>query len=77
MKQILRREHEEGIQFNFGPSEKWLMEYLHENQQITLALFAEKQSLPIWLASRKLVLLVLARVLRILPGEVYDIYTLR
>ncbi|MHA8098928.1 AlbA family DNA-binding domain-containing protein [Aquirufa aurantiipilula] len=77
MKQILRRENEEGIQFNFGPSEKWLMEYLHENQQITLALFAEKQSLPLWLASRKLVLLVLARVLCILPGEVYDIYTLR
>lgn len=77
MRQILRRENEEGVRFSFGNSEKWLMEYLHENQQITLALFAEKQSIPLWLASRKLVLLVLARVLRILPGEMHDIYTLR
>ncbi|MEN9386338.1 MAG: hypothetical protein RLZZ185_1079 [Bacteroidota bacterium] len=77
MKQILRRENEEGLSFAYGDSERWLMEYLRTNEQITLLEFATKANLPIWLASRKLVLLVLSRVLKIEAGEQQDIYSLR
>ena len=77
MKQILRRENEEGLSFAYGDSERWLMEYLRTNQQITLSDFAAKANLPIWLASRKLVLLVLSRVLKIEAGEQQDHYSLR
>ena len=77
MKQILRRENEEGLSFAYGDSERWLMEYLRTNEQITLSEFATKANLPIWLASRKLVLLVLSRVLKIEAGEQQDHYSLR
>lgn len=77
MKQILRRENEEGLSFAYGESERWLMEYLRTNELITLSEFATKANLPIWLASRKLVLLVLSRVLKIEAGEQQDIYSLR
>lgn len=77
MKQILRRENEEGLSFAYGDSERWLMEYLRTNELITLFEFATKANLPIWLASRKLVLLVLSRVLKIEAGEQQDIYSLR
>jgi predicted HTH transcriptional regulator len=77
MKQILRRENEAGLTFAYGDAEKWLMEYLREHGVITLIDFATKSSLPLWLASRKLVLLVLGRVLRIEPGEQHDLYFLR
>jgi len=33
--------------------------------------------LPVWIASRKLVLLVLTQVLKIIPGESFDQYSLR
>ncbi len=77
MKQILRRENEEGLSFAYGDSERWLMEYLRTNELITLSEFAMKANLPIWLASRKLVLLVLSRVLKIEAGEQQDYYSLR
>jgi predicted HTH transcriptional regulator len=77
MKQILRRENEEGLYFSYGDSERWLMEYLRTNELITLSEFAMKANLPIWLASRKLVLLVLSRVLKIEAGEQQDNYSLR
>ncbi len=53
------------------------MEYLRTNELITLSEFAMKANLPIWLASRKLVLLVLSRVLKIEAGEQQDNYSLR
>jgi predicted HTH transcriptional regulator len=77
MKQILRRENEEGLSFAYGDSERLLMEYLRTNELITLSEFAMKANLPIWLASRKLVLLVLSRVLKIEAGEQQDYYSLR
>jgi len=77
MKQILRRMDEEGIQFTYGEAEKWLINYLHTNEKITLVDFATLAKLPIWLASRKLVLLVLCNVLRIEPNENLDIYRLK
>ena len=77
MKQILRRENQEGIQFSYGDSERWLMEYLRNTPTITLEEFAVLNKLPAWIASRKLVLLVLAQVLKIIPGESFDQYSLR
>lgn len=77
MKQILRREKEEGIQFTYGDSEKWLIEYLTKHSTITLEQFCALHRLPMWLASRKLVLLVLSNVLKIEPGESQDIYRLK
>jgi predicted HTH transcriptional regulator len=77
MKQILRRENQEGIQFSYGDSERWLMEYLRNTPTITLEEFATLNKLPLWIASRKLVLLVLTQVLTIIPGESLDHYTLK
>ncbi len=74
MKQILRRENEEGIQFRFGDKEKVLLTYLAENKKITLPEFAKIAKIPLWLASRTLVLLVLANVLKIQPNELIDYY---
>ncbi|MEY2895658.1 MAG: hypothetical protein RIS42_1377, partial [Bacteroidota bacterium] len=47
------------------------------HEQISLSEFALQCQLPAWLASRKLVLLVLSRVLKIEPGENQDHYSLR
>ena len=77
MKQILRRENEEGIQFRFGDKEKILMEYLSVNQKITIDKFIEIAKIPAWLASRTLVLLVLSNVLKIQPDELIDYYLVK
>jgi hypothetical protein len=74
MKQILRRSDEEGIQFTYGDAEKWLINYLNEHEKITVEDFSKLAKLPHWLASRKLVLMVLTNVLRIQPGEISDTY---
>jgi predicted HTH transcriptional regulator len=77
MRQILRRENQEGVQFSYGDSERQLMEYLRNKPTITLEEFSTLNNLPLWLASRKLVLLVLTQVLKIIPGELMDQYTLK
>jgi len=77
MKQILRRENQEGIQFKFGDKEKILMQYLSENQKITLNKFIEIAKIPAWLASRTLVLLVLSNVLKIQPDELVDYFMIK
>ncbi len=76
VKQILRRENEDGIKFTYGDKEKILMEYLSDNQKITIEKFSEIAKIPTWLASRTLVLLVLSNVLKIQPDEVMDWYYL-
>jgi predicted HTH transcriptional regulator len=76
VKQILRRENEDGIKFTYGDKEKILMEYLSENKKITIEKFSEIAKIPTWLASRTLVLLVLSNVLKIQPDEVMDWYYL-
>jgi predicted HTH transcriptional regulator len=76
VKQILRRENEDGIKFTYGDKEKILMEYLSDNQKITIEKFSEIAKIPAWLASRTLVLLVLSNVLKIQPDEVMDWYCL-
>ena len=76
MKQILRRENEEGISFAYGDVERFLLDYVREKGKITLSELALEAKIPTWLASRKLVLLVLTRVLKIEPGESVDTYVL-
>jgi hypothetical protein len=53
------------------------MEYLRNTPTITLEEFATLNKLPLWIASRKLVLLVLTQVLTIIPGESFDQYSLK
>ena len=76
MKQILRRQNDDGISFSYGDIERFLLDYVRQNGQITLADFAKQAQIPMWLASRKLVLLVLTQVLKIEPGESVDTYRL-
>lgn len=76
LKQILRRQNDAGIGFTYGDLERWLLDYLRENEKITLQEFSIQAQIPSWLASRKLVLLVLTRVLKIEPGESFDTYLL-
>ena len=76
VKQILRRENEDGIKFTYGEKEKVLMIYLAENQKITIEKFAEIAKIPLRSASHTLVLLVLSNVLKIQPDEVMDWYYL-
>jgi hypothetical protein len=64
------------IRFHYGPHEDMLMKYLDENRSITLKKFMEVSGLKRFIASRKLILLVLADVLRITPHERGDIFSL-
>lgn len=77
MREIVRRsQHQKDIRFHYGDHEKFLMEYLEENKVITLKEFAELRGLKRFYASRKLILLVLADVLKITPHEKGDLYSL-
>jgi predicted HTH transcriptional regulator len=76
VKQILRRENEDGIKFTYGDKEKILMTYLSENKKITIEKFAEIAQIHPKSASHTLVLLVLSNVIKIQPDEVMDWYYL-
>jgi hypothetical protein len=77
VKEIIRREQEKkDIKFWYAEHEKFLMEYLDKNTSITLAEFVTLSGLKKFYASKKLVILVLADVLRITPNEKGDIFTL-
>ena len=52
------------------------MKYLEVHQAITLKEFMLVSGLKRFIASKKLVLLVLANVLRVIPSEKGDLYTL-
>lgn len=73
---IKRKQHPKDIRFRYGDYEKFLMKYLEENKSITLKEFVTASGLKRFYASNKLVLLVLANVLRIIPHEKGDLYTL-
>ncbi len=60
------------VQFTYGEKETKLMHYLEENKSITVKDFSKIAKIPIWLASKTLVLLALASVLKIIPGEIAD-----
>src|SRR5690606_20512367 len=77
MQEIVRRARKKkDIRFHYGEHEKALIEYLDQHSSITLERFAELSGLKRFYASRKLVVLVLANVLRVTPHEKGDIYSL-
>lgn len=77
MMEITRRaQKKKDIRFHYGDDEKWLMKYLDVNQTITLEKYIELTRMKRFYASRKLVLLVLADVLRVTPHEKGDVFSL-
>jgi predicted HTH transcriptional regulator len=71
-----RQKKGKDIQFYFGDSEKILMNYLEENNFITIDQYALVARLKPYQAARKLILLVLANVLMVVPGEKHDVFGL-
>lgn len=77
VKEILKEKlKEKSYRFNYGPKEDVLMKYLDAHQKITVQTFAEVANISPKQASKTLVLLVLARVLRVLAGESEDQFIL-
>lgn len=78
MEEILRRmARDKAVKFTFGDAEKKLMEYLEENKIINLAGYQKFSGLNSFKARRKLILLVLASVLKITATEKGDWYSRR
>jgi hypothetical protein len=78
LREIVKREQRmKDIRFHFGEHEKFLMQYLDEKKAITLKEFIALSGLKRLYASRKLILLVLANVLKIIPHEKGDLYVVR
>jgi hypothetical protein len=77
LREIIRRQQRmRDIQFRYGDHEKWLVQYLSKNNSISLEEFVRVCGIRKFNASHKLVLLVLANVLQIVPGEKEDRYML-
>lgn len=75
MCEIIRRQRQQkNIRFHFGEEEKKLMQYLEQFGSVTPRDFARHVRISRYAAARKLVLLVLANVLTILPSEKGDRY---
>jgi predicted HTH transcriptional regulator len=76
MEEIVRRTRKKkDIQFTYGEHEDLLMKYLADNKAITLSQFRVLTGLNRFKASRKLILLVLADVLKIEATEKGDLYS--
>lgn len=66
----------QNIRFHYGEHERILMQYLDNHDNITLRKFIELTGLKKFAASQKLIRLVLANVLKIMPHEKGDLYSL-
>ncbi|UZD21855.1 AlbA family DNA-binding domain-containing protein [Algoriphagus halophytocola] len=76
--EILRREkNPKDIIFKYGKKEEILMKLLGEQGRVTMKEYAKAGKLPYFLASKTLVRLVLANVLKIHPQESEDYFTLK
>jgi predicted HTH transcriptional regulator len=76
LREIVRRKQRmKDVRFQYGEHEKFLMQYLEEKKAITLKEFVELSGLNKFYASKKLILLVVANVLRITPSEKGDLYS--
>jgi predicted HTH transcriptional regulator len=71
-----RSQYKKDIKFSYGEYEHLLMQYLDVNNTITLKKFMEISGLKKFYASKKLILLVLADVLRVSPNERGDVFSL-
>lgn len=77
VREITRRsQQKKDIRFHYGEHEHTLMRYLDAKNTITLNQFMELSGLRRYHASRKLVLLVLANVLKVTPHEKGDIFSI-
>ena len=75
VREVLKGERKQrNIRFQYGDKEKMLMQYLGQHQTITVNRFMEVAQIPRHIASRTLVLLVLAHVLKIQPHETEDLF---
>ena len=74
---IRRRQSNRDIQFQYGDKEKVLMQYLEEHEFITIPGFCQLAGLSKYVASRTLVMLVLANVLDIEATGQDDRYRLK
>lgn len=78
MREILRgQRRRRNIKFNFGEKERILMQYLQSHQRITVDEFSKIANIPRRVASRTLVLLVLAKVLHVIPDAINDSFEFR
>ncbi|MDJ1470117.1 ATP-binding protein [Cytophagaceae bacterium DM2B3-1] len=76
VREVLKGERKQrNIRFQYGDKEKILMQYLGANPYITVSQFMEAANISRTIASRTLVLLVLAHVLKISPHETEDQFT--
>ena len=77
MREILRRGREDrNIHFRYGDKERKLMQHLDQHKSITVEAFAALANIPRNLASKTLIILVLANVLRVHPDEMVDKFTM-
>lgn len=77
MREILRRKNDEkNVKFQYGDKERKLMQHLDKHQSVTVDAFATVAGIPRNLASKTLVLLVLANVLEVHPDEMVDRFTM-
>jgi predicted HTH transcriptional regulator len=77
VREILRRQNKpQNIKFGYGDKERTLMQLLDQHKSITVDSFATMAMIPRKLASKTLVLLVLANVLMLHPDELSDRYTM-
>ncbi len=74
---VKRKQRMKDVRFHFGEHEKFLMQYLDQKKVITLKEFVNLSGLNRLYASRKLILLVLANVLKIIPSEKGDLYAVK
>jgi hypothetical protein len=78
VREILKRSRKvKDIKFHFGAKEKLLMSYLADHKFITLSQFRSLAGISRYMASKTLILLVLANVLKIIPEEKEDFYYLK
>lgn len=78
MRQILKKGRKyKNVHFTYGENEKKLMEHFRYNKSISLLEFAATAHISAGLASRILVKLCLANVLKIMPTEKGDVYFLK
>lgn len=78
LREIIRRSQKpKDIRFSWGEKEQQLVQYLSQHPTVTVQEFAGLAGISRHLASRTLVLLVLGNVLRIIPTEGEDRYTLK
>lgn len=75
MKEILKGERKGlNIKFNYGEKEQILMKYLADNPSITVEIYASIANISRKVASRTLIVLVLANVIKVQPNEVQDFF---